>query len=63
MNIVKILLLIVIAISITAIYDARKIGDKLFSTADKNKVTRLIKIFGFIICVICSIIFCILSKS
>ena len=57
-----IILLVAIAASIIAIYDARKIGDKLFGTADKNKVTKLIKIFGFIICVICSIIFCILNK-
>ena len=58
-----IILLVVIAASITAIYDARKIGDKFFSTSDKNKITKMIKIFGFIICVICSIIFCILNKS
>ena len=57
----KIFLLIIIAISVTAIYDARKIGDKFFSSSDKNKVARIIKILGLILCIVCGIIFCILK--
>ncbi len=57
----KIFLLIIIAISVTAIYDARKIGDKFFSSADKNKVTKIIKILGLILCIICGITFCIIK--
>ena len=57
----KIFLLIIIAISVTAIYDARKIGDKFFSSSDKNKVAKIIKIFGLILCIVCGIIFCILK--
>ena len=57
----KIFLLIIIAISVTAIYDARKIGDKFFSSADKNKVTNIIKILGLILCIICGIAFCIIK--
>ena len=57
----KIFLLIVIAICVTAIYDARKIGEKFFSSSDKNKVVKLIKLFGFIVCVICGVVFCIIK--
>ncbi len=57
----KIFLLIIIAISVTAIYDARKIGDKFFSSSDKNKVAKIIKILGLILCIVCGIIFCILK--
>ena len=57
----KIFLLIIIAISVTAIYDARKIGDKFFSSADKNKITKIIKIVGLVLCIICGVIFCILK--
>ena len=56
----KIFLLIIMAICVTAIYDARKIGEKFFSLSDKNKSTKLIKAFGFIICVLSSIIYCFL---
>lgn len=57
----KIFLLIIIAISVTAIYDARKIGDKFFSSSDKNKIAKIIKILGLILCIVCGIIFCILK--
>ena len=57
----KIFLLIIIAISVTAIYDARKIGYKFFSSSDKNKIAKIIKILGLILCVVCGIIFCILK--
>lgn len=49
---------IVMAVCVMAIYDARKIGEKFFSSPDKNKITKIIKVLGFIILVICGIIFC-----
>ena len=54
-------LVIVIAICVMAIYDARKIGEKFFSSPDKNKITKIIKIIGFIILVICGITFCLVK--
>ena len=51
------ILLIIIAICIMAIYDARKIGEKFFSSPDKNKVTKIIKLIGFIVFIVCGIIF------
>ena len=57
----KLFLLVLIAISVTAIYDARKIGENFFSSADKNKVVRYIKAIGFIVCAICGVVFCILK--
>ncbi len=57
----KIILLIIIAISVMAIYDARKIADKFFSSVDKNKMTKMIKIIGLVLCIICGIIFCLLK--
>ena len=59
----KIILLIIIAISVTAIYDARKIGENFFSSADKNKVAKFIKVIGLILCIICGVVFCVLSAS
>ena len=54
-------LVIVIAICVMAIYDARKIGEKFFSSPDKNKITKIIKIIGFIILIICGVIFYIIK--
>ena len=45
----KLLMLIIIAIGVTAIYDARKITKKYFSTQDQNRTTSLIKITGFFV--------------
>ncbi len=53
---IKIILLIIIAISVTAIFDARRIAEKYFSTADINKQVLLLKIAGFLVAVICAII-------
>ena len=57
----KLFLLIIIAICVMAIYDAREIAEKFFSTTDRNKVSKIIKLLGFIILVICGIIFCYLK--
>ena len=59
----KLFLIIVIAICIMAIYDARRIAEKFFSSADKNKVVKLIKIFSFILFAICGITFCCLKNG
>ena len=52
----KIILLIIIAICIIIIYDARTITEKYFSIVDKNKQIKLLKIIGFIVAIICTII-------
>ena len=54
-------LMIVMAICVMAIYDARKIGEKFFSSPDKNKITKIIKLVGFIIFAICGVIFCLIK--
>lgn len=54
----KLILWIVIAIGITAIYDARRITTKYFSNQDQNTIVSIIKIIGFIMCAICGIILC-----
>ncbi len=57
----KIFLIVIIAICVMAIYDARKIAEKYFSSTDKNKATKTIKAVGFIVFAICGIIFCIIK--
>ncbi len=57
----KILLVIIIAICVTSIYDARRIAEKYYSNSDKNKAVKLIKLSAFVIAIICGIILC-LSK-
>lgn len=53
----KVVILIIIAICVTAIYDARKIGEKILSKESINKKTRIIKIIAFIVLVICGILY------
>ena len=50
---IKLILLIIIAICVKTIYDARSIAKKYFSTSDINKQIKLLKIVGFIIAIIC----------
>lgn len=52
----KIILLILIAISVITIYDARKICEKYFSSSMKNRQVKLLKITGFAVAIICAII-------
>ena len=52
----KLVMCIIIAIGVTAIYDARKITKKYFSTQDQNKTTSLIKIMGFFVSSIAGIV-------
>ena len=52
---------IIIAISVTIIYDARMIVKKMFSTNETNDTTKILKIVGFVITIIgMSIIYVIL---
>lgn len=48
----KILLLlglIIIAVSVILVFDARRIATKLFSNGEKNEATKSLKMVGFII--------------
>ena len=53
----KIILLIIIAIGVTCIYDARKISQKFFSSEDSNKMCTILKLIGIVMCVICGVIY------
>ena len=53
---IKIILLIIIAIGVTAIFDARRIAEKYFSTQDINKQALLLKAVGFLVSVVSTII-------
>lgn len=53
--------LIIMAISVTVIYDARTIAKKLFSSNETNETTKVLKIVSFITFLIgCGIIYIIL---
>lgn len=54
---IKIILLIIIAIGVTTIFDARKIAEKYFSTQDINRQALLLKAVGFLVSSICAIIY------
>jgi hypothetical protein len=47
--------MIIIAICVTVIYDARRIAEHYFSTTDKNNVIGIIKVIAFLICIISAI--------
>ena len=53
---IRIILLIIIAIGVTAIFDARRIAEKYFSTQDINKQVLLLKAVGFLVSVVSAII-------
>ncbi|MBR1654718.1 MAG: hypothetical protein IJ690_07330 [Clostridia bacterium] len=55
-NILKVIGLIIMAIGVVCVYDARKLTKKFFSTSDTNDATRSLKIVGFIVSVIGSIL-------
>ena len=58
---VKVILIIIIAVSVHIIYDARSVANKYFSRENINKQVKMLKIVGFLLAIICSIIlyFCI----
>ena len=53
---IKIVLLIIIAICVTVIYDARKIVEKYFSSTINNKQIKLMKIVSFVIAIVSAFI-------
>ena len=54
---IKIILLIVIAIGVKTIFDARKIAEKYFSTQDINRQALLLKAVGFLVAIVSAIIY------
>ena len=52
---IEIILLIIIAICITIIYDAREIIKKYFSSVDLNKQAKVLKIIGTIVAIACAL--------
>ena len=48
----KLIGIIIIAIGIVCVYDARKLIKKFFSSSDTNNATRNIKIVGFVVALI-----------
>ena len=53
---IKIILLIIIAIGVTAVFDARRIAEKYFSSSDIKKQVLLLKAVGFLVSIICPIV-------
>ncbi len=51
----KVLLVILIAIGVTAIYDAREITKKYFASQDQNTMTFVLKSIGFLISIVSGI--------
>ena len=56
-NILNLIGIIIIAIGVVCVYDARNLTKKFFSTSDTNSATKTFKIVGFIIFIIGSGIF------
>ena len=56
-NILNLIGIIIIAIGVVCVYDARNLTKKFFSTSDTNSETKTFKIVGFIISMIGSGIF------
>lgn len=54
--IMQIISLIIVAVGVIMIYDARKISKKWFSFGEQNSTTKVLKIVGFIIAIIGSLI-------
>ena len=51
-NILKVIGLLIIAIGIVCIYDARRLTRKFFSTSDINSAVRTLKIVGYIVAIL-----------
>lgn len=56
MKVLIVVLTVIIAFAVIAIYDARKIAIKYFSKQDQNKVALTLKLIGFIVMAICGIV-------
>lgn len=51
-NILKLIGLVIMAVGIVCIYDARKLTKSFFSTSDTNTAARTMKIVGFVVSVV-----------
>ena len=51
-NILKVIGLLIIAIGIVCVYDARRLTRKFFSTSDINSAVRTLKIVGYIVAIL-----------
>ena len=56
----NLVLWVIIAIGVTAIFDARRITTKYFSNKDINLIANVMKAMGFLVCIIAGIILCII---
>jgi len=54
--VLELIKVVVLMIGIILIYDARAITKKVFSFGDQNEATLILKIIGFIICIIAGIL-------
>ena len=54
----KVLLVILIALGVKAIYDARDITKKYFASQDQSQMVLILKIVGTIVSIISGIILC-----
>lgn len=54
--IIKIISFIIIAIGVIMIYDARKLSEKWFSFGDRNLVVKILKIIGFVVSIVGTLI-------
>ena len=54
--IVKLIALIIVAIGVVMIYDARKISKKWFAKSDLNRMAKTFKGFGFLISILGAIV-------
>lgn len=57
MEIIKFIGILVLAVGVILIYDARPITKKIFSFGDQNEGTKGLKITGFVISVIGGLMF------
>ena len=48
--------IIILALGVVMVYDARKLSKKWFSFGDRNGSTRILKIVGFIVAIIAGLI-------
>ena len=50
--VLKLIGVIIIALGVVCVYDARKLVNKFFSTSDTNSAVRTMKIVGFVVAII-----------
>lgn len=54
--ILKLVGIIIIAVGVVGIYDARRLTNRFFSTCDTNSATKTFKIIGFIVVIVGSVL-------